>query len=250
MSCGGGGSGSDARQAGTSDAVRHGRHAGKLEFYRSAARPSRNACRVRRQGPGRREPTATVPDPQLLPLPAPNHLRIIGGRHRGRRIGVPDAPGLRPTPDRVRETLFNWLGQDLPGARTLDLYTGTGILTLEACSRGAALAVAVDSNPALIRKLRAAAAAMGIDAIETHVGDALAFAGRETRSFDVIFADPPFAEDPWPLLFAQVTRLLAPEGRLYAEAGRMLSPPPGLSILRHARAGQVHYHLLAPAAPP
>ena len=201
-------------------------------------------------GPGPRGPTATVPDPLTAPLPAPNHLRIVGGRHRGRQIRVPDAPGLRPTPDRVRETLFNWLGQDLPGARTLDLYTGTGILTLEACSRGAALAVAVDSNPALVRKLRTAAAAMGIDAIETHVADALAFARRETRSFDVIFADPPFAEDPWPALLAQVARLLAPEGRLYAEAGRMLCPPPGLSILRHARAGQVHYHLLAPAAAP
>ena len=200
--------------------------------------------------PGPRGPTATVPDPLTAPLPAPNHLRIVGGRHRGRQIRVPDAPGLRPTPDRVRETLFNWLGQDLPGARTLDLYTGTGILTLEACSRGAALAVAVDSNPALVRKLRTAAAAMGIDAIETHVADALAFARRETRSFDVIFADPPFAEDPWPALLAQVARLLAPEGRLYAEAGRMLCPPPGLSILRHARAGQVHYHLLAPAAAP
>jgi 16S rRNA (guanine(966)-N(2))-methyltransferase RsmD len=183
-------------------------------------------------------------------MPAPNRLRIIGGRHRGRQIRVPEAPGLRPTPDRVRETLFNWLGQDLPGAHTLDLYAGTGILTLEACSRGAALAVAVDSNPALIRALRTAGAAMDIDAIETHVGDALAFARRETRSFDVIFADPPFAEDPWPLLFAQAARLLAPEGRLYAEAGRMLSPPPGLSIVRHAKAGQVHYHLLAPAAPP
>jgi 16S rRNA (guanine966-N2)-methyltransferase len=180
-------------------------------------------------------------------VPAPNRVRIIGGRHRGRQIRVPDAPGLRPTPDRVRETLFNWLGQDLTGARTLDLYAGTGILTLEACSRGAARAVAIDRNPALIRALRTAADAMGVDAIETHVGDALAWATRETRTFDVIFADPPFAEDPWPALFPAVARLLGGQGRLYAEAGRMLTPPPGLSIVRHARAGQVHYHLLAPS---
>jgi len=178
-------------------------------------------------------------------VPAPNRVRIIGGRHRGRQIRVPDAPGLRPTPDRVRETLFNWLGQDLAGARTLELYAGTGILTLESCSRGAALAVAVDRNPSLIRALRTAAAAMDIDAIETHVGDALAWAARESRAFDVIFADPPFAEDPWPALFPAVARLLGEHGRLYAEAGRMLIPPPGLSIVRHAKAGQVHYHLLA-----
>ncbi|MDE2358425.1 MAG: 16S rRNA (guanine(966)-N(2))-methyltransferase RsmD [Betaproteobacteria bacterium] len=195
-----------------------------MEFYRSAA--------------------------DLSPVPAPNRVRIIGGRHRGRQVRVPDAPGLRPTPDRVRETLFNWLGQDLTGARTLDLYAGTGILTLEACSRGAALSVAVDRNPALIRALRGAAEAMGIDALETHVGDALIWAARETRDFDVIFADPPFAEDPWPALFGHASRLLAPHGRLYAEAGRMLSPPPQLSIVRHAKAGQVHYHLLAPAVPP
>jgi 16S rRNA (guanine966-N2)-methyltransferase len=107
--------------------------------------------------------------------------------------------------------------------------------------------VAVDRNPSLIRALRAAAAAMDIDAIETHVGDALAWADRETRAFDVIFADPPFAEDPWPALFPAVARLLGEQGRLYAEAGRMLAPPPGLSIVRHAKAGQVHYHLLAPS---
>jgi 16S rRNA (guanine966-N2)-methyltransferase len=178
-----------------------------------------------------------------------NRIRIIGGRHRGRRIVVPDAPELRPTPDRVRETLFNWLGQDLTGAATLDLYAGSGALTLEAQSRGARLSVAVDRNRAAIAALRAAAAAIGMTGLEAHVGDALAFLGREPRTFDVVFLDPPFADDPWAALFDALPRRLAEHGRVYAEAGRVLVPPAGWETLRHAKAGHVHYHLLAPAQP-
>ena len=88
-----------------------------------------------------------------MPAAAANRVRIIGGHFRGRVIRFPAAAGLRPTPDRVRETLFNWLGQDLTGLRTLDLYAGSGALTLEALSRGAEHAVAVDRNPALVRAL-------------------------------------------------------------------------------------------------
>jgi len=181
---------------------------------------------------------------------AANSVRIIGGRHRGRRIAVSRAPGLRPTPDRVRETLFNWLGQDLAGAATLELYAGTGVLTLEAQSRGAALSVAVDRQAVLIRDLAAAARAIGITGVETHVGDALAFVKRERRRFDVVFLDPPFADDPWSVLFDAVADRLTGQGRIYAEAGRRLAPPPALEVIRHSRAGHVHYHLLAlaPAA--
>jgi len=182
-------------------------------------------------------------------MAVPHRVRIIGGRHRGRQIRVPDAPGVRPTPDRVRETLFNWLGQDLDGATTLELYAGTGVLTLEAQSRGAALSVAIDRNAALIRALNDTARAVGITGIETHVDDALRYLGREARSFDVVFLDPPFAEDPWHALFAALPARLAAGGRVYAEAGRMLDPPPGWRTLRHARAGHVHYHLLAPTQP-
>lgn len=178
-------------------------------------------------------------------MPAPHRVRIIGGRHRGRQIAVPAVAGVRPTPDRVRETLFNWLGQDLTGATTLDLYAGTGVLSLEALSRGAGRSVAVDRNPALIRALRNAAEAIGIAAIETHVGEALPYLSAEPRTFDVVFADPPFADDPWDALFALLGPRLALDGRLYAEAGRQLAPPPQFELLRHARAGHVHYHLLA-----
>src|ERR1700687_491065 len=99
-----------------------------------------------------------------------NQLRIIGGRWRGRRLGFSSIPGLRPTPDRVRETLFNWLGQDLAGAMTLDLYAGSGVLTFEALSRGAALGVAVDRHAGIVRRLVATGAALRTAALGAQWG--------------------------------------------------------------------------------
>ena len=173
-----------------------------------------------------------------------NRVRIIGGRFRGRIVRFQAAAGMRPTPDRVRETLFNWLGQDLTGLRTLDLYAGSGALSLEALSRGASLAVAVDRNATLIRALDVTASSFGAAALETHIDDARAFLARETRTFDVVFLDPPYDEDPWPWLLPACVARLASDGMIYAEAGRALEPPPGLLPWRNARAGQVHYHLL------
>jgi 16S rRNA (guanine966-N2)-methyltransferase len=175
---------------------------------------------------------------------AVNRVRIIGGRHRGRVVRFPPLPGVRPTPDRVRESLFNWLGQDLAGRRTLELYAGSGVLSLEALSRNAAHAVAVDRHPALIRALRATAATLGEAGLETHVADARAHLSGEARAFDVVFLDPPFDDDPWPWLLPGCAGRLARGGFVYAESPRELAPPPGLVIWRHARAGQVHYHLL------
>jgi 16S rRNA (guanine(966)-N(2))-methyltransferase RsmD len=174
-------------------------------------------------------------------------VRIIGGTHRGRRIDVPGVAGLRPTPDRVRETLFNWLGQDLAGATTFEAWAGTGVLTLEARSRGAVLCVAVDRSAAVVRALRATAQRLGLEPIEARTGDALAGLVAETRRFDVIFADPPFADDPWPRFLPLAASRLAPRGRIYAEADHPLDPPESLQIVRQARAGGVHYHLLAAA---
>jgi 16S rRNA (guanine966-N2)-methyltransferase len=186
-----------------------------------------------------------------LPLPAANRIRIIGGAWRRRVIRFPPAAGVRPTPDRVRETLFNWLGQELSGMRCLDLYAGSGALTLEAASRGAALAVAVDRNRMLVEALRTTAAALGAPAVEAEVGDARAFIVNERRDFDVIFLDPPFADDPWPWLLPACAGRLAPGGFVYAEAAKALLPPTGLVTRRHDKAGQVHYHLFmrADAAP-
>jgi 16S rRNA (guanine(966)-N(2))-methyltransferase RsmD len=182
--------------------------------------------------------------------PNAQRVRIIGGRHRGRIVHFPATPGLRPTPDRVRETLFNWLGQDLDGWCTLDLYAGSGALSLEALSRGAALAVAVDRNPALIRALEATAAAFGARGIEGHAAGATEFLARETRTFDVVFLDPPFDTDPWPSLLPASASRLTPAGFIYAEASREIAAPERFRVWRHAKAGAVHYHLLRREAGP
>jgi 16S rRNA (guanine966-N2)-methyltransferase len=182
-----------------------------------------------------------------MPAPTTNRLRIVGGRCRGRVLRFPAVPELRPTPDRVRETLFNWLGQDLEGCATLDPYAGSGALSLEALSRGAALAVAVDRDARLVGALESNARTLGLAGLEAHRGDALAFLRAETRSFDVVFLDPPFATDPWAELLPLCAARLSPTGMIYAESPRPVGPPPGLCVHRAGRAGQVYYHLLARA---
>lgn len=170
-------------------------------------------------------------------------MRIIGGSWRRRLVHFPAAADLRPTPDRVRETLFNWLGQDLFELACLDLYAGSGVLSLEALSRGAGLAVAVDRNRTLIAALEATGREFGAQALETHCREARAFLLAERRTFDVIFLDPPFADDPWAWLLPACAERLAPGGYVYAEAPRALSPPPPLAPWRSDKAGLVHYHL-------
>jgi len=177
-------------------------------------------------------------------LPQAQQIRIIGGRWRGRRIRFPDVADIRPTPDRVRETLFNWLGQDLDGAHTLDPFAGSGALSFEALSRGAALAVAVDRKPELVRALVATGQMLGATALETHCADARMFLARETRRFDVVFLDPPFAEPRWETLLPAAAARVAAEGALYVEAAALITAPAGFAIVRGDKAGQVHYHLL------
>jgi 16S rRNA (guanine966-N2)-methyltransferase len=178
-----------------------------------------------------------------MPVAKANRVRIIGGQFRGRVIRFPDAAGLRPTPDRVRETLFNWLGQDLTGLKTLDLYAGSGALTLEALSRGAELAVAVDRNPDLVRALEETAKAIGAIGLTAHAADARRHLARESILYDVIFLDPPFDSDEWTWLLPACAARLAARGFVYAEAGRALDAAGGLAVWRHAKAGAVHYHL-------
>ena len=144
----------------------------------------------------------------------------------------------------MRETLFNWLGQDLSELATLEPFAGSGVLSLESLSRNARLAVAVDREPRLVAALRDNAARFGLGGLEAHRGDARRWLEGESRRFDVVFLDPPFADDPWSWLLPACAARLAGGGAIYAEAGRPVVAPPGLAVVRSARAGQVYYHLL------
>lgn len=189
--------------------------------------------------------------------PSKHQVRIIGGRWKRTPIAVVNAPGLRPTPDRVRETLFNWLGPRIAGARCLDLFAGTGALGLEAASRGAAHVVSVEPHRAAALALRALVerlSAQAIDLRQTDAEHALVALTRAQTQFDLIFLDPPFGQAWLPCLLARVRALLAPGGLIYVESERALTPdeisPCALCVFRQDTAGQVHYHLLAEASPP
>ncbi|MGH8091816.1 MAG: 16S rRNA (guanine(966)-N(2))-methyltransferase RsmD [Rudaea sp.] len=173
-------------------------------------------------------------------------LRIIGGALRGSRIAVVDAPGLRPTPDRVRETLFNWLAPAIHGARCLDLFAGTGALGIEALSRGAAQVDFVEADAQLAELLRANLIRLKQDA-NVHGTDALRFLAREAARYDVAFLDPPFASNLW----GDAAQALEAHDRLcesawiYVEnpASATLELPQNWAPHREGRAGDVRYAL-------
>jgi 16S rRNA (guanine966-N2)-methyltransferase len=168
-------------------------------------------------------------------------IRIVGGEFRGRRIAVPDRPGLRPTPDRVRETLFNWLGQSLEGLACLDLFAGSGALGFEAASRGAARVVMVEQDRAAFEALKKARDLIGARQVELVLEDAFAYLKRSDQRFDVVFLDPPFGQNALPAVFRQLRP--ARGMRVYVEAGERFSHEHWRE-LKCARAGQVSYQLL------
>ncbi len=174
----------------------------------------------------------------------PNTVRIIGGVWRSRLIEFPDAADLRPTPDRVRETLFNWLGQDLSGMACLDLFAGSGALGFEALSRGAASVIMVEKNSAALRALRDNAQKLGATGLTVVRGDALEFARGARSRFDVVFVDPPYRLGMQVAALAPLRGLLAAGGRVYVEGDAALEPPRGWAVFKRARAGNVHFHLL------
>jgi len=182
---------------------------------------------------------------------ASNRLRIVGGRWRGMPIDFPVLEAIRPSPDRVRETLFNWLQAQIVGAHCLDLFAGSGALGIEALSRGAAGVTFVDREPQIGRHLTQTLQRLGATGATVQVEDAPRFLNRLPRPFDIVFLDPPFAST---LLQTAFTRLgqgwLAPEAHIYVEcpADTPLPPlPSGWTVYRSKQAGQVGYHLLRAA---
>jgi len=181
-----------------------------------------------------------------------HEVRIIGGHWKRSKLPVADRPGLRPTPDRVRETLFNWLGQDLTGWRCLDAFAGSGALGFEAASRGAAEVVLLERDPALVASLQASRQRLKIDTLRIEGSDAIGWMGRAAAgSFDLLLLDPPFGTDLAERALPLATRLATADGLIYLELRQALTAlPEGWELHRQGRAGAVHFHLLrrAPAA--
>lgn len=176
----------------------------------------------------------------------PGRLRIIGGEWRSRLIDFDADAGVRPTPDRVRQTVFDWLAPIIEGAAVLDLFAGSGALGFEALSRGAAHAVFVESGRDQATAIHAAASLLKTAArSEVVQGDALSFLRNTTRRYDIVFVDPPYDSGLLAAAIAALPRALKPGNRIYLEWPRRLPParPPGLTMLREKHAGQVSYGL-------
>lgn len=175
-------------------------------------------------------------------------VRIIAGKWRGRRLRVPDVKDLRPTPDRVRETLFNWLASYLPGAHCLDLYAGSGVLGFEALSRGAAQVVMVDQSVDVVSLLQKEAAEFGADNVQIYRASVPDQLQTAQQPFDIVFLDPPYQEG---LLlpcchYLEEHAYLAEAAHIYLESHQEIKEsdlPAGWTIIKSGQAGQVFYHL-------
>jgi 16S rRNA (guanine966-N2)-methyltransferase len=173
-----------------------------------------------------------------------NKVRIGGGELRSRIITFPDAEGLRPTPDRVRETLFNWLGQTLYGRSCLDLFAGSGALGFEAASRGAERVTMVEKNTVVYRALQDNQKKLGCAQVLLRLQDGLEFVSRDTQRYDVIFLDPPFQSAYLPKLLAILPSRLNQDGVVYVESGMTIDVPSPWEAIKSGKAGQVYYQLL------
>jgi len=214
--------------------------------------PAQAAAAMRQ--PPAAAPAAAPQKPKKPPAPqGTGEVRIIGGQWKRTRLPVPQLPGLRPTPDRVRETLFNWLGQDLTGWRCLNAFAGTGALGLEAASRGAASVQLVEQDAGLVARLGQLCQRLQAKAVQVRRGDGMAALQQcAPASQDLIFLDPPFESPLFQPALQAAARALAPKGFVYLEAPTQWNAealaPLGLAPHRHLKAGAVHAHLLQPLA--
>lgn len=180
----------------------------------------------------------------------PQQLRIIGGQWRGRKLAIADVEGLRPTGDRIRETLFNWLMVDIVGACCVDLFAGSGALGLECLSRGAANVILLEKNPKVAKQLKQHCQTLNIPSHHIIESDTLTWLRSPSippESVDIIFLDPPFAADLWSQVISQLTdsRLLKDSALIYIETPRdqRLSTPAHWELQKKKQAGQVIYRL-------
>jgi len=175
---------------------------------------------------------------------APNRVRIIGGQYRRRLLDFPGSAGLRPTPDRVRETLFNWLGQDLPGWSCLDLFAGSGGRGVGAAPRGGGRGMRIERDRAALDALEKNRAVLGATRVDILRADALAWLTNSHETFDLIFVDPPFDSNLAATVLADLARHLKSGGLAYVEQAAPVTAPAGFIIHRSGRAGRSHFALL------
>lgn len=196
--------------------------------------------------------SASAPVPSRVastPARGEGEVRIIGGQWRRTRLRVLSRPGLRPTPDRVRETVFNWLGPSLAGWRCADVFAGSGALGFEAASRGARQVVLCEQDRALCQQLQLHMQRLQAEHMQLIPGDGLQWLQQQAGAqWDVVFLDPPFAQDLFERALHAAQAAIGPHGMIYLEAPRNWSEaaltPLGLRVRRHLRAGTVHAHLL------
>lgn len=184
---------------------------------------------------------------------APHVVRIIGGQWRRTQLPVADKPGLRPTPDRVRETLFNWLGQDLTGWHCVDAFSGTGALGFEAASREAANVLLIEQDAALVSNLRSVKERLRAETVRVQRGDGIAaLRALPSKSVDLVLLDPPFDADLFGVALAAAAPAVRLGGWVYLESPALLDEAElgslGLKLHRHLKAGAVHAHLLQRAS--
>ena len=174
-----------------------------------------------------------------------NQVKIIGGKWKRKNISFVDAPSLRPTPSRVRETLFNWLDQDLTGKVCLDLFSGSGVIGFESLSRGALSVVMVEKSPQVYKMIQENKKLLQAEKAQVHFMDALMFLQKNNIKFDIIFCDPPFNEGWEDKLFPQLVNHLAKDGLIYFESESALKEHDEFNVFKKRKAGNVFYHLVA-----